>query len=130
MSDDDNTPTPYALLGADPAIRAVVNRFYDLMDQDPAYAALRRMHAADLGPMREKLCDWFSEWLGGPRRYHARPDAACIGAAHAPYAIDAAMRDQWLECMQRALDDNAVSSAAQERIRPAMVGMAEFLRNR
>lgn len=130
MSDEADAPTPYALMGGDPAIHAVVHRFYDLMDQDPAYAALRHMHAQDLGPMREKLCDWFSEWLGGPRRYHARPDAACIGAAHAPYAIDAQMRDQWLACMRRAFDDCAIGAAARERINPAMVGMAEFLRNR
>jgi hemoglobin len=130
MSDEDNTPTPYELLGGDPAIQAIVGRFYDLMDQDPTYAALRRIHGPDLGPMRDKLCDWFSEWLGGPRRYHARTDAKCIGAAHAPYAIDSAMRDEWLACMQRALDEAGASAAAQARIRPAMVGMAEFLRNR
>jgi len=130
MSDEDNAPTPYELLGGDATIRDIVGRFYDLMDQDPAYAALRRIHGADLGPMRDKLCDWFSEWLGGPRRYHARPDAKCIGAAHAPYAIDLAMRDEWLACMQRALDEAGASAAAQARIRPAMVGMAEFLRNR
>ncbi len=129
MHADDNTPTPYELLGGDPAIRAIVERFYDLMDRDPAYAALRGIHGPDLGPMRDKLCDWFSEWLGGPRRYHARADAKCIGAAHAPYAIDAAMRDEWLACMQRAIDETGASDAAQARIRPAMVGMAEFLRN-
>ena len=130
MSDEDHAPTPYELLGADPVIRVVVDRFYDLMDQDPAYAALRRLHGPDLGPMRDKLCDWFSEWLGGPRRYHARADAKGISAAHAPYAIDVTMRDQWLACMQRALEDAGASAAAQARIRPTMVGMAEFLRNR
>jgi hemoglobin len=130
MSEDDGAATPYELLGGDAAIRAIVDRFYDLMDADPAYAALRGLHAADLGPMRGKLCDWFSEWLGGPRRYHARPDAVGIVAAHAPHAIDGAMRDQWLACMQRALDDCGASPAAQARIRPTMLGMAEFLRNR
>jgi hemoglobin len=130
MSEADDAPTPYALLGGDPAIHAVVNRFYDLMDQDPAYAALRRMHAADLAPMRDKLNDWLAGWLGGPQRYHDRPDAACIGSAHAPYAIDVAMRDQWLDCMFRALDGVEASAAAQARIRPPLAAMAEMLRNR
>ena len=36
MSDEDNAPTPYELLGGDATIRDIVGRFYDLMDQDPA----------------------------------------------------------------------------------------------
>jgi hemoglobin len=126
----DTTRTPYELLGSDPGVAALVDRFYDLMDQDPAYAALRRMHAADLAPMRDKLNDWLAGWLGGPQRYHDRPDAACIGSAHAPYAIDVAMRDQWLDCMFRALDGVEASAAAQARIRPPLAAMAEMLRNR
>ncbi len=128
---DSNTLcTPYELLGHDAGVAALVNRFYDLMDQEPAYAPLRQMHAADLAPMRDKLNDWLAGWLGGPQRYQNRPDAACIGSAHAPYAIDVAMRDQWLDCMFRALDGIDASAAAQARIRPPLAAMAEMLRNR
>jgi hemoglobin len=123
-------PTPYELLGGDAAVHGLVNRFYDLMERDPAYLPLRALHAADLGPMRAKLADWMTQWLGGPQRYHARPDAACIGSAHAPYAIDAVMRDQWVRCMYQALDDSGAPAAAQGRIRPPLAAMAEFLRNR
>ncbi len=130
MSHDDSAPTPFELLGSEPGVRTLVDRFYDLMDRDPVYATLRRMHGSDLGPMRDKLSDWFSEWLGGPRRYRERADTKGIGPAHATFAIDVVMRDQWLGCMQRALDDCGVSDAAQARLRPAMLGMAEFLRNR
>jgi len=126
----DTPRTPYELLGGDPAVAALVARFYDLMDEEPAFAPLRRMHAADLAPMRDKLTDWLAGWLGGPQRYHDRPDAACIGSVHAPYAIDLAMRDQWLLCMFRALDEIGAPDEAKSRIRPPLAAMAEMLRNR
>lgn len=122
--------TMYTAIGGDAAVRTLVNRFYDLMDGDPAYAALRALHAADLGPMRDKLGDWLIAWLGGPQRYFERPDAVCFGAAHSGFAIDAALRDQWLACMYRALADVGTPAALQTRIRAPLAELADFLRNR
>ena len=122
--------TMYAELGGDVAVRALVDRFYDVMARDPAMAPLRAMHAADLAPMRDKLTDFMTTWLGGPQRYFQRPDAVCIGAAHSAFAIDAAMRDQWLACMYRALEETGVPLAVQRRIRPPLAELADFLRNR
>ena len=122
--------TMYAELGGDSAVRALVDRFYDIMQREPAMAPLRALHAADLAPMRDKLTDWMTTWLGGPQRYFQRPDAVCIGAAHSVFAIDTAMRDLWLECMYRALDETGVPPALQRRIRPPLVELASFLRNR
>ena len=121
--------TLYAQLGGAPALAALVDRFYDLMDADPAFAALRALHAADLVPMRAKLADWLCGWLGGPPRYFERPDAVCIGAAHSGFAIDAAMRDQWLACMFRALDETGVAAGVQARLRPPLAALADALRN-
>ena len=47
--------TPFDLIGGHPAIQRIVERFYDLMEQDPAYAELRALHAPDLSPMRRSL---------------------------------------------------------------------------
>ena len=85
----------YQWVGGEAVVRQLVDRFYDLMDSRPDYARLRAIHAPDLNPMREKLTDWMSGWLGGPALYDARPDATCIGHAHASVRIDAVMRDQW-----------------------------------
>ncbi|HUO79865.1 MAG TPA: group II truncated hemoglobin [Steroidobacteraceae bacterium] len=124
------TPTLYAALGGDAAVRALVDRFYDLMDADPALAALRSLHAADLAPMRSKLADWMSAWLGGPQHYFQRPDTLCFRAAHSGFAIDATLRDQWLDCMYRALADTGTDRALEARLRPALAELADFLRNR
>ena len=122
--------TMYAALGGAEAVRTLVNRFYDIMDQDPAFAQLRALHAADLAPMREKLTDWMCAWLGGPQHYFDRPDAVCFGAAHGGYAIDATLRDQWLDCMFRALADVGAAPSLQARIRTPLAELANFLRNR
>lgn len=122
--------TPYQLIGEEPAVRRIVDRFYDLMDTDPAVAPLRDMHAPDLGPMRERLTDFMIGWLGGPQRYFQRPDARCMGQAHAPFAIDAAIRKQWLSCMHRALDAENVDAQLQQLIRAALARMTEGMRNR
>ncbi len=123
-------PTMYAQLGGDAAVQALVNRFYDIMEHDPAMRPLRALHAADLAPMRDKLTDWMCTWLGGPQRYFQRPDAVCIGAAHSAFPIDGAMRDLWLACMYRALDEVGASAELQARVRPPLSTLADFLRNR
>ena len=55
--------TPFDLIGGEECVARFVNRFYDLMDSDPAYAGLRSLHAADLGPMRASLTDFLIAWL-------------------------------------------------------------------
>ena len=122
--------TMYEELGGEPAVRALVMRFYDIMDSDAAMAPLRALHAADLGTIREKLGDWMCAWLGGPQRYFARPDAVCFVAAHRRFAIDAALRDLWLACMHRAFDDIGTAAATQARILPPLTELANFVRNR
>ena len=42
-----NTPaTPFEWIGGEPAVRALVDRFYDLMDLEPGYRELRASHGA------------------------------------------------------------------------------------
>lgn len=122
--------TPYDQIGGEPTVRALVGRFYDIMERAPEAQALRAMHAVDLGPMRAKLGDFLCGWLGGPPIYQRRSDAKCMGSAHAPFAIDAAMRDQWMLCMNRALEETPMPQEARAVIAPAFGRIAEALRNR
>jgi hemoglobin len=126
----ETAPTPYDLIGGELPVRQLVERFYDLMDEDPAVARLRAMHGADLGPMREKLGDFMVGWLGGPPLYFQRADARCMGSAHSPYAIDAGIRDQWLACMNRAMADVGFAPEVQAMVRQALERMTEAMRNR
>jgi truncated hemoglobin YjbI len=41
----ERTPTAYDLVGGEPAVRRLVDRFYDLMDTAPEAAGIRALHA-------------------------------------------------------------------------------------
>jgi hemoglobin len=92
------------LLGGHDAMQAIVDRFYDLMDSDPAYAELRAMHAPDLTRMRVELARFLAGWAGGPRDWFEDNPGRCMMSVHKPYAISKEVAGQWAEAMQRAID--------------------------
>jgi hemoglobin len=126
----DAPPTPYALLGGDAGVRALVERFYDLMDVDPAYARVRATHGAGLDGAREKLYLFLSGWLGGPPLYVDRYGHPRLRARHLPFAIGIAERDEWLACMRRALADTGVPDALAAKLMAAFFQTADWMRNR
>jgi len=123
-------PTPYEAIGGEAGVRALTDAFYDRMDQNPAFADLRRMHEPDLGPMRARLTDWLTGWMGGPAVYARRhPGRPCIVSAHAPFRIDAALADQWLACMQLALDQSEMPEDWRALTEEAFARMCRGLQN-
>lgn len=69
MSNETSSPiTPFVLIDGESGVRALVERFYDLMELEPGYAVLRGVHGADLASARDKLFWFLCGWLGGPRR--------------------------------------------------------------
>jgi len=122
--------TPYEMIGGEAVLRRVVDRFYDIMDNDPAAARIRAMHAADLSPMRERLFEFMSGWLGGPPLYFQRPDHKCIVSAHRPFAIGESERDEWLMCMRRALAEEDAPEAVRKLLDEPLRRVANAFRNR
>lgn len=122
--------TPYALLGGDAAVRALVERFYDLMELEPEYAAVRKLHAADLASARDKLYLFLSGWLGGPGLYIERYGHPMLRARHLPFAIGVRERDQWLACMDRAMIEQSVAEDLRQRLLQAFFQTADWMRNR
>jgi len=123
-------PTPYERLGGDAAVRALVERFYDLIDREPAYAAIRRLHATDLAGARSKLYWYLSGWLGGPELYVERFGHPRLRARHLPFSIGTPERDAWLACMRQAMQDTGVPDALREALAAAFFKTADWMRNR
>ena len=123
-------PTPYARLGGDAAVRALVDRFYDLMELDPRYAQLRSLHPERLEGSREKLYMFLSGWLGGPALYVEKHGHPMLRARHLPFPIATTERDQWLACMQQAMDDTGVPADLKTALMKAFFGTADWMRNR
>ncbi len=122
--------TPYALLGGDAAVHALVDRFYDLMDLESDYAAIRQLHAPDLGHARDKLYMFLSGWLGGPGLYIERYGHPMLRARHLPFAIGLRERDQWLACMNQAMVEQGVAEDLRQRLQQAFFQTADWMRNR
>ncbi len=56
--DSPATPTAFELVGGEVPLRQVVHRFYDLMEMEARYQALRATHGSSLDEARDKLF-WF-----------------------------------------------------------------------
>lgn len=95
-------PTPYQIVGGDGVIVQIAERFYDIMDSDPAYASLRALHARDLEPVRHGFARFLAGWMGGPRDWFDR--GTCVVSLHRSFPIDRDIAGQWAEAMQRAID--------------------------
>ena len=96
--------TPHQMIGGDTKVRALIDRFYDLMDTAPEYYVIRKLHPADLSGSRNKLTMFLSGWLGGPPLYADKYGHPMLRARHLPFAIGVAERDSWMACMQQAME--------------------------
>ena len=121
--------TPYQILGED-GIRELVDAFYDIMDNLPEAGDIRKLHKSDLAPMKEKLGDYLVGWMGGPPLYADKHGTVCMTEPHEPYAIGPEERDQWLLCMDRALEQIGASEELKEMLREPMFRVADAVRNR
>ena len=121
--------TPYQLLGIE-GIQQLVNTFYDVMDTLPEAAGLRAMHAADLAPMKTKLAEYLTGWMGGPPLYADKYGTVCMTTPHEPYHIGPAERDQWLLCMDKALAQTGASKELVEMLKIPLFRIADAVRNK
>ncbi|MDP3083545.1 MAG: group II truncated hemoglobin [Rubrivivax sp.] len=122
-------PTAFERVGGEPGVRALVDRFYDLMDLEPMFAGIRQLHPTSLDGSRDKLFWFLCGWLGGPNHYIERFGHPMLRARHLPYAIGSAERDQWMACMVQAMDDNALEPALAQRLAESFFGTADWMRN-
>lgn len=122
--------TFYEAVGGDVGVRALVDRFYDLMDAEPEYRELRALHPADLTGSREKLYLFLSGWLGGPPLYVQKHGHPRLRARHLPFSIGVRERDQWLHCMRRAVNESEIHPFVRQQLMDRFIPLADFMRNK
>jgi hemoglobin len=122
--------TPFERIGGEAKVRAMVDRFYDLMDLDPAFAVLRAAHPTTLEGSRDKLFWFLCGWLGGPQHYTDRFGHPMLRARHLPFSIGIKERDQWLACMRQAMVETEIDPALALRLGESFAGTADWMRNR
>ena len=123
------TRSAFDWIGGEAAIRTLVDRFYDLMDLEPGYAALRTTHGATLADARDKLFWFLCGWMGGPQHYVERFGHPRLKARHMPFKIGILERDQWLACMDQAMGEVQVDADLRARLRESFFQTADWMRN-
>jgi hemoglobin len=123
------TQSAFDLIGGEEGVRAMVERFYDLMDLDEDLAELRATHGPSLDNARDRLFWFLCGWLGGPDHYVERFGHPRLRMRHMPFAIGTLERDQWLVCMGRAMQDVGVDQELFERLMASFFNTADWMRN-
>ncbi len=121
--------TAFDWIGGEARVKALVERFYDLMDLEPGYKELRAAHGSDLASAREKLFWFLCGWLGGPNHYIERFGHPRLRARHLPFKIGILERDQWLACMDQAMGEVGMDEVLRARLRESFFGTADWMRN-
>lgn len=121
--------TPFEWIGGEPVLRAMVDRFYDLMDLEPGYDALRASHGSTLDKARDHLFWFLCGWMGGPDYFVERFGHPRLRARHMPFKIGILERDQWLACMDQAMGDTGIDPVLRERLKTSFFQTADWMRN-
>jgi hemoglobin len=121
--------THYERIGGEEKVRQLVDRFYDHMDELPEAWDIRKLHGEDLANSRQKLFDFLCGWMGGPQHYVQKHGHPMLRRRHMPFPINADARDQWMHCMQLALDEEVEDPRLRQELYQAFLKVADHMRN-
>ena len=123
------TTTLYERAGGMPFFERLVGRFYAAVATDPI---LRPLYPEqDLRPAQRRLTLFLAQYWGGPRTYDTERGHPRLRMRHAPFAIDVAARDRWLQLMRAALAaESPLAGDVAAELDAYLEMAAEAMRNR
>lgn len=123
-------PSHFERLGGEEVIRKLVDHFYDLMDSVPEYYGIRKLHPQDLSGSRQKLFMFLTGWMGGPPLYETAFGHPMLRARHLPFPVGNAERDQWMACMQQAMQEIGIDERTRAELTQSFKRTADHMRNK
>ena len=106
----------------------LVAAFYRQIPDDPILGPLYPRH--DLEGAEVRLRDFLVGRFGGPQRYIEQRGHPRLRMRHAPFPIDAAARERWLELMNAALEEAALPMDVTAMLRDFFGAVASMMVNR
>ena len=122
--------THYIRIGGAEKVRALVARFYQLMDELPESYGIRQLHPDNLRDSEDKLFKYLSGWMGGPALYVNEYGHPMLRRRHLPFSIGESERDQWLLCMNSALHDEVEDTDLRQELSHAFAKVADHMQNK
>ncbi|MDJ0961644.1 MAG: group II truncated hemoglobin [Acidimicrobiia bacterium] len=119
--------TPYAGIGGDQSVRALADAFYDRIEAESP--GLRAMLPRNTTTSRDKLYEFLSGWLGGPQLYLEKRGHPRLRMRHFPFSIGQAETDEWVRCMELAMDDIGVDGSLRTFLSERFQMSAHHVRN-
>ena len=124
--------SPYQQMGGQDPVLRLAARFYEIMEQEePALAAVHRQAPSGGidAEVKSRFALFLVGWLGGPQAYVERHGHPRLRMRHAGVPITQDLRDAWVRCMLRAMDDCAVPPPVRAFLQQRFGEVADFLRN-
>lgn len=125
----EQQPKMYDLIGGEPVLRKICQRFYEVMNTLPETKGVRDMHPENMKGSEEKLFMFLSGWLGGPNLFQERFGHPRLRARHMPFKIGKSERDQWMICMVHAMEDAGVQEPYRSEMLHSILNLADHMRN-
>lgn len=116
-------------IGGEEGTRRLANRFYDIMASDPVATELLALHPQPMDTIRQKFFEYLTGWLGGPPLYESKYGHPRLRARHLPFTVTEQMVEQWLYCMNKALNEVVEDDALRNAIRTPITQLAHHMRN-
>jgi len=132
VSQSQDLDSPFQQIGGRAVVERLAARFYEVMERDePALAAVHRQApAGGIDPVvKERFALFLVGWLGGPQEYMERHGHPRLRMRHARVPVDHSLRDAWLRCMGRAMDDCGVAGHVRTFLDQRFAEVANFLMN-
>lgn len=92
--------TLYEIMGEE-AIKELVNRFYARVFESEKISHLFKN---DIEEIKDKQFRFLCQFLGGPQYYIEKYGPPRMRMRHIPHKITTEARDEWLRCMQDAIE--------------------------
>lgn len=123
--------TMLARLGGEEALRALVERFYDLVETAPEGETLRRLHlrGQGVGHARQEQFNFLCGFLGGRAHYREKHGHMDVRLIHAHVPISAQDAEDWLTLMERAMAGRGHGGPEFDTLRAALRRVALMLVN-
>ena len=125
------TVTVFDTIGGEDAVRALVERFYDLVESEQEGAQLRRLHSNGHGLAHARIeqFNFMCGFLGGRQHYMEKHGHLNVKQMHAHVPVRREDADSWLLLMDKAMAEVGIAQATAKYMHMAFERVATALVN-